>query len=72
MAPYSDLICVNPIFCVINKVKSYGKKFKRNEVRMTGGNSVKWADWEMYLYFAEFNWRNWGMCQNFANLICSK
>ena len=38
VAPYSDLICVNPIFCLINKVKSYGNKFKRSEVRMTGGN----------------------------------
>ena len=38
MAPYSDLIYVNPIFCVIDKVKSYGKKFKKSEVRMTGGN----------------------------------
>ena len=38
MAPYSDLIYVNPIFCVIDKVKSFGKKFKKSEVRMTGGN----------------------------------
>ena len=36
MAPYSDFICVNPIFCVIDKVKSYGKIFMRKrEVRMT-------------------------------------
>ena len=36
MAPYSDFICVNPIFCVIDKVKSYGKIFMRKrEGRMT-------------------------------------
>ena len=72
MAAYSDLIRVNPIFCVIDKVKSYGKKFNRSEVKMTGGNYVKCADWETYLCFEEFNSRNWGMCHNFANLICSK
>ena len=36
MAPYSDFIYVNPIFCVIDKVKSYGKIFMRKrEGRMT-------------------------------------
>ena len=50
MAPCSDLICVNPIFYVIDKVKSYGKKFKRSEVRMTDSNQVKCADCEIYLY----------------------
>ena len=72
MAPCSDLICVNPIFYVIDKVKSYGKKFKRSEVRMTDSNQVKCADCEIYLYFTEFNCTNWGMCQSFANFICSK
>ena len=31
MVPYSDLICDNPIFCVIDKVKSYWKKFQKSE-----------------------------------------
>ena len=36
MALYSDFICVNPIFCVIDEVKSYGKIFMRKrEGRMT-------------------------------------